>query len=115
MNDPLDFADALRQFRGKQEILVKTINKFLAAAETQIRVLDEAVEKGDREILYQEAHKIRGGAASLTAMPLAAAAQALEEIALAGTSESIAEQLVELKSRYAQLKQHVELDCFSQL
>ncbi len=111
---PLDFTEALRQFNGKQEILSKIITKFLAAVESQIHGLDEALEKGDRETLRREAHKIRGGAANLTALALAAAAEALEEIAPSGTPESIAEQLVELKRQFEQLKQHVEGGCLSQ-
>ncbi len=104
---PLDLEEAVREFGGNRELVNTVIDKFLDKAESQIQLLKEALEKQDSETLRKEAHKIRGGASTLTAMQLAMAAERLEKLALSGKLDEAAEQLTELEKEFNRLKQFV--------
>ena len=101
---PLDLEEAVREFGGNRELVVTVIEKFLDKAESQVQVLNDALDQQDRETLCQEAHKIRGGAANLTAMPLALAAEKLENIAPSGSFAEAVEQVAQLKQEFDRLK-----------
>jgi two-component system, sensor histidine kinase and response regulator len=102
---PLDLEEAVREFGGDRELVVTVIGKFLDKAEAQVQVLNDALDQQDRETLRQEAHKIRGGAANLTAVPLAQAAEKLERIAPSGSFAEAVEQVAQLKQEFDRLKQ----------
>jgi len=104
---PLDFEEAVREFGGDRELVVTVIGTFLDKAAAQVQVLNDALDQQDRETLRQEAHKIRGGAANLTAMALAQTAENLENIAQSGTLTEAAEQVVQLKQEFDRLKQFI--------
>ena len=102
---PLDLEEAVREFGGNRELVGTVVGKFLDQAESQVQVLNDALDRQDRETLRQEGHKIRGGAANLTAMPLAEAAESLERIALSGSFAEVSEQVARLKEEFDRLKQ----------
>jgi two-component system sensor histidine kinase/response regulator len=102
---PLDLEEAVREFGGNRELVVTVIAKFLDKAEAQVQILNNALDQQDRETLRQEAHKIRGGAANLTAMPLARAAEGLEKMAPSGAFADLVEQVARLKQEFDRLKQ----------
>jgi two-component system, sensor histidine kinase and response regulator len=104
---PLDLEEAVREFGGNRELVNSVIEKFLDMAESQIKVLKEALKKQDNETIRKEAHKIRGGAANLTAMSLSMVAEKLEGIAQTGTRDEIEEQLILLEEEFDKLKQFV--------
>ena len=104
---PLDLEEAVREFGGNRELVVTVIGKFLDKAEGQIQALNDALDQQDRETLRKEAHKIRGGAANLTAMPLARAAEGLEKIAPSGSFAEAAEQVARLKQEFDRLRQFI--------
>lgn len=104
---PLDIEQAVDEFGGKRELVNTLIDKFLSKADEQIRILNEAKEKQDNETVRKEAHKIRGSAATLMAMPLALSAENLEKVAQSGMLDEIAEQLAILENEFDRLKQFV--------
>jgi len=104
---PFDFEEAVREFGGNRELVSSVIEKFLDKAEEQIQILKEALEKQDNETIRKEAHKIRGGAANLTAMSLSVVAEKLEGLAQTGTLDEIAEQLILIEKEFDKLKQFV--------
>jgi len=91
---PIDYADALNEFGGDAEVLDEILQQFLDNATQQIIDMKAALTVEDFDMLRKEAHKIKGGAANLTAMPLSASAAELEESMKKGEAEN-AERMVE--------------------
>jgi CheY-like chemotaxis protein len=106
-DNPLDFELAVEEFGGKKEVVVDVICKFIDQAQAQIQGLKDALEKQDCETLRTEAHRIRGGAANLTALPLARAAENLEEIAGSNLIDQAHEKVEELEQEFVRLKNFV--------
>lgn len=84
---PIDLDQALAEFLGKRALLESLVDRLLDEAETQIDAFKAALEDEDWEKLRQTAHRTRGGAANLVAMPLASAARGIE--ASAGSHDRI--------------------------
>jgi len=70
-------------------------------------LLREAIASEDAEVVRREAHKIHGGAANLTAMPLAAAAERLELLGESGDLAEAPEALDKFEERFQELKRFV--------
>jgi len=103
-NIPIDFDEALREFGGDKDLVTGLIEKFLNNVESQIETLTRALENEDHEILRQEAHKIRGGAANLAARPLATTAENLENHARARQLDEAKEQIDALSNEFDRLR-----------
>ncbi len=106
-DSPFDFEEAIREFGGNRDLVSTVMDKFISKVEEQIQILKEALKRQDSETIRKEAHKIRGGAANLTAMSLAMSAEKLEGLAQKGASDEIAEHLVQLEKEFDKLKQFV--------
>jgi PAS domain S-box-containing protein len=78
---PLDFPQAVREFGGDAELVKTVVAKFLDNLTGQMDDLAESHRSGQADQLASEAHKIKGGAGNLAAMPLSDAAAALEHAA----------------------------------
>jgi HPt (histidine-containing phosphotransfer) domain-containing protein len=100
---PIDLDEATREFGGDREMVEMVVGGFLDDAKGQVVSLREAVRNGDTETLRREAHKIKGGAANLTAYPLAAAARELEELAKTGRVAEAQTSLDQLEYRFDEL------------
>lgn len=87
LSEPINFSEALSEFGGDREGLVEVIGVFLETVQEQMQTLYRAIAAGEAEAVAMEAHRIKGGAATLIADDLAAAAYALE---LHGSSGSLA-------------------------
>lgn len=82
--ETIDYARALDEFGGDEELLGTLIHQFLEDVEQRRQNLRKALCAADLETLRADAHKIKGGAANLTALPLSRAAANLEQAAKAG-------------------------------
>lgn len=85
-NEPMNYDKALEEFMGKQDLLNKVLNTFLKNARDQIKILRQAIIDKDSEVIKNQAHTIKGGAANLTAEKLSKIAFELESI---GTSKEL--------------------------
>jgi len=101
---PMNWEEASREFGGNCALLGAAVGQFLAHVEAQTLLLREALAAEDCETLRREAHKIRGGAANLTAMPLAAAAERLESLAELGDCRDAAGAVAAIESGFRELK-----------
>ncbi len=75
---PLDYKQALEEFGGKKDFLLELAGAFIERAKEQIVKIGTAMQEDNTELVRLESHTIRGGAANLTAFPLAYAAKQLE-------------------------------------
>ena len=80
----MDYKQAVAEFSGNDAIVIKTTQQFISQVKLQLVTMRAAVIDTDGEIIAREAHRIRGGAANLTAMTLSDVATKLEDSAISG-------------------------------
>lgn len=74
------------------------VDAFLTSARESCAALQAAFAAGDAAAIARVAHRLRGGAASMGANPMAALARRLEDLALAGRLGDIAPDLGTLET-----------------
>ncbi len=105
--EPIDYLQAVSEFANDKALLNRLLDQFLEKLGQQIPLIRAAADSEDLEIIRNEAHKIKGGAANIVAEPLAAAALHLETMA---KSEKKLDPLIlneavdDLETAYTQLK-----------
>lgn len=104
---PLHYEQAVEEFSGDATLFCTVLKQFITNVTKQMVLLSQAVRNGDAEAIRREAHKIRGGAANLTAMPLADVAAQIEAAAEAGTLEGVAPLLGDLQTLFAHMQAFV--------
>ena len=92
---PLDFEKALERAMGDKDFLKMLLGGFIQELPDQIESLKIAVADTDAVALTEQAHKLKGAAANLSAYGVSSAAKSLEEI---GRSQNMdeANQILEI-------------------
>jgi len=92
---PLDFEKALERAMGDKDFLKMLLGGFIQELPDQIESLKVAVAGTDAVALTEQAHKLKGAAANLSAYGVSSAAKSLEEI---GRSQNMdeANQILEI-------------------
>jgi PAS domain S-box-containing protein len=103
-NKPMDYDRALEEFMGKKEILAKVLDVFLENARNQIKVLGQAINDKDLEIVKKEAHTLKGGAANLTAQGLSRIASELEDMGKSGKPQGMDKVLEKFEKEFMRLE-----------
>jgi HPt (histidine-containing phosphotransfer) domain-containing protein len=105
--DPLllDFETLCDEFADK-DLAAATLLRFLLDAPQRLDRLRSAIERGDREAVRFEAHKLSGAAATLEAVPLQRAAKWLEK--RSSDADAWAEGLERLRGQFDALRTFVE-------
>ncbi len=93
----------LQQFGGNGQLANMVFKRFFETAGRQLSMMREALDNGDLEPVRREAHKLKGGAGSLTAMILANVARDLEDAAQTGEAERADQLLGQLSDEYSKL------------
>jgi CheY-like chemotaxis protein len=106
-NMPIDLKRAATEFGGDRELMMTVLTSFLETADEQIQPMQRAAGLGDAEILRTEAHRIKGGAANLTAMALSQAAAEVEVSAKQGDLDQAGRALETLVQEFQTLKDYV--------
>lgn len=104
---PLNFEEAIAEFEGDRDIFFKILNQFLETVKNQIQTMQQALLTQDADRLRMEAHSIKGGAANLTAAPLAALAAELEEAAISGQSKNASAILEQFQEEFQRLEAYI--------
>ncbi len=81
---PMNFERAMKAYEGDKAFLMEVLSGFLEKARAQIETIRQALSDGDAEVVWKEAHAIKGGAAILTADILSEVAFELENIGKSG-------------------------------
>ena len=100
---PMNFEKILENFGGDRELLIEAMNLFLKSVRSQIGILRQGISNGDADIVRNEAHSIRGGAASLTANDLLKVALELENNGKTGNLEKSMVMLERLEKEFYRL------------
>jgi Amt family ammonium transporter len=80
---PVDTSSLLRRCRGKASLVEQLLQKFESQALEQLRSLEEAASRNDREAIARISHAVKGAAANLSAESVRASAMTLEGSAAA--------------------------------
>jgi len=81
---------------------------FLENVRAQIETIRRAISNGDAEVVWKEAHSIKGGAANLTADKLSKIAFELEDVGKSGMLEEGGEVLEGLKKEFYRLENYAK-------
>jgi CheY-like chemotaxis protein/HPt (histidine-containing phosphotransfer) domain-containing protein len=104
---PIDFNRAIEEFEGDREYLMKVFEGFLKNVSNQIKTICQALSDGNAEVVWKEAHSIKGGAANLTADNLSKIASELENIGKSGDLKEGNDILEKLEKEYQCLVDYV--------
>jgi len=99
-----DFPKAVDAFMGREDVVRNVLSTFLKTGQVQIARIRAALDKGELEVIRQEAHSMKGGAWNLAADPLGEAARQLEETAKAGEGEATRSVFASLQEEFERLK-----------
>jgi PAS domain S-box-containing protein len=102
--EPLNLQEAIMEFGGDENMFREIAGNFIQNVEKQIVIIKQALIDKNAEVLKQEAHRMKGGAANLTAMPLSDAAMALEKISRANQLEGAENIVNKIISEFFRLK-----------
>jgi CheY-like chemotaxis protein/HPt (histidine-containing phosphotransfer) domain-containing protein len=106
-SSPIDFAYALSEFDGDRKVLVEIIGIFSRNVSKQLMLIRNAIQENNSEVVRMEGHSIKGGAANLRAVKLAAVAYELEQIGKANRLEKAAPALADLEQEFNLLLQYL--------
>ena len=93
---------------GEQGIVAELIGLYLAESPRQLEALRAALAAGDAPGLYRAAHGIKGSAANLGAVTLAAICRDLETLSRAGAIEGAAELVAHIEEAHRAFAQALE-------
>jgi PAS domain S-box-containing protein len=102
---PIDYQEAVEELLGDYDLVNSLIAEFLERIESDVLTLREALSAEEMEPLRKTAHRLRGGAGSLRAMPLSRVAGELEVAAEAGSLEESRKYLEQLEAEHIRLKE----------
>jgi len=103
---PLDLDRALKEFENDRQLLEEVMVEFVGTVRGRLAVIGQAIESGDADVIFREAHAIQGGAANLTACRLSKAAQTLETIGKSGVLDGGRQALDELAVEFVRLDEY---------
>ncbi|MCS7303890.1 MAG: ATP-binding protein [Thermoguttaceae bacterium] len=110
---PIRYQEALEDFGGNRSLLDQSLQQFVQTVEAQTDLIRDALQRGDRETVRREAHRIRGGAANLTAYPLAAIAGRLETLAKEGDPADALRTWDDFVREFQRLKEYLQSSTFA--
>ena len=106
---PVDFEEAHKLFGNNKMIFNMALENFIKSAETSIiPEIDDAYSKQDFEALRRLAHKLKGGAASITAKDLSKVAGILENNSAQSNFENTSELIDKIKTEFNNIKEYVQ-------
>jgi len=109
---PFRYEEALTDFGGNRSLLQQSLQQFVETVAAQMELMREALHRGNRETVRREAHRIRGGAANLTAYPLAAIAGRLESLAKEGDPADAMQTWEDFQREFKRLQEYLSSGAF---
>jgi len=102
----MDVATAVDEF-GDAETVKTVADQLIELVTDQLQVIRQSISAADRERIRREAHAIKGGAATMEAAALSAAAARLEERVLDATLGDIRADFNELKNQFYRFREFI--------
>ena len=105
---PLDLENALERAMGDKDFLKMLLGGFIQELPDQIESLKVAVAGKDTVALAEQAHKLKGAAANLSAYGVSSAAESLEEIGRSQNMDEANQILEVLLNESKRLTEYIE-------
>ncbi len=104
---PLDRERAISEFEGDNGLFREVLTIFISQTRELLECLRQAYAEGDTDFIEREAHKLKGGAGNLTAVPLARVASELEKACHSGALEGAGRLIERLEGEFRRLEAYV--------
>ncbi|MGC9503695.1 response regulator [Baaleninema sp.] len=78
---PLDLDRLRKVSRGKVSLQHRLLDAFVRSTQTDLEEFDRALQEGDRQMVIEKAHRLKGAAANVGAQGMSDGAAALEQLA----------------------------------
>lgn len=99
--DPTIFSE-IRELM--EDSLAEFVDTYLDNSPMLIRQIDEGLQNNDANLVFHNAHQLKGGSGSIGALKLAELALRIEEIGKAGSTEGVTPLLVQLKEEFSRVE-----------
>jgi len=104
--DVMDTATAMEEF-GDAETVKIVACRLIENIDQQLRIIRESIIDGNRERIRKEAHAIKGGAATMEAEALSAAAARLEKHSPCGTTAALDAAAGDLENQFFRFREFI--------
>ena len=104
----LDYETLVDRCVGNADFAERILNKFMDRFDTDVEQLDRGLSQQNGEQVAQVAHRIKGAAASISAVEVSQVAADIERLARADQLEEVPAGLSRLQEAWARLVQSVE-------
>lgn len=106
----IDVAEGLDRFSGNWEIFLKLMKYFIKSHESAVHELNIliAAPEVDFERITALAHKVKGGAANLSAIDLKQCASKLEESSKSNDYISVKNNILEFEESFSKLRSVID-------
>ena len=101
---PIDFDALADRCMGRLDLVARVLARFQEAAEKEMRDLQDALERSDRDEVAKIAHRVAGSSLTASANPLAECSRRIEREASEGSYESIRQCVDEMLVMYQAVK-----------
>jgi two-component system sensor histidine kinase/response regulator len=102
----MDTATAIEEF-GDAAAVRTIAGRLIENIDRQLRIIRQSIAGGDRQRLRREAHAIKGGAATIEAAVLSAAAERLEKHSLHGSISELEAAAGDLENQYHRFRSFI--------
>ena len=100
---PIDRESLLQRCMGNSALVEKLLSTFLDTLPSEKNSLSEAIEKDDLSSVSRIAHKLRGTASNMCAIPLSDAALEIEQAARNNQSDLVNQRWSDLDNHFENL------------
>ncbi|MDA8139484.1 MAG: ATP-binding protein, partial [Desulfobacteraceae bacterium] len=103
---PLDYEAALYEF-GEADLVKEVVTQLMESLGHYLDDIGQALAAEDWQTVLRRAHAIKGGAATVEAMPLSSVAAEVEQLCKEGVTQQVPGAVARLSASAQQLKQFV--------
>jgi HPt (histidine-containing phosphotransfer) domain-containing protein len=105
--DPTIFAE-MRELM--EDALAEFINTYLDNSPKLIQKIGEGLQTNNAELVFHNAHQLKGGSGSIGALDLAKLSLSIEQIGKSGSIEGVADLLDELKVEFSRVEDELKAE-----
>ncbi len=98
--DPAIFAE-MRELMD--DAMGEFIETYLGNSPKLIEKIQEGLENNDADLIYQNAHQLKGGSGSIGALKVTELSMKIESIGKAGSTKGVEDLLNDLRSEYTKV------------
>jgi len=105
--DPIIFAE-MRDLMD--DVLGDFIITYLDNSPKLIRLIDEGLQTNDADLIFHNAHQLKGGSGSIGALKLAELALSIEQIGKAGSTDGVTTLFEHLKEEFGRVEDELKAE-----